>query len=405
MFVLLSLLRTTTSDVYTSNNQALTISAEDYVNTYGIQLKSSKDYAFQLRPNITLTEATIAVTKKWVNSVCPQCQSTAQDTYHCMYYFYIYVKLETSYYLLLLWDMFLDFGSFEVFEEKFQMRPHYEVIIQPDHAKNINVIINKLSSQHYDARMVHRHWVDKSIAFSDSLAIYLENQVNDWNKLIESWNITISKYDEASYNNHIRQKQDLLVLYHEWKMMNHSMSQLYKRQYRQTSNLKITPCTPADYAFSDINWNNTIIFNELCTYLNSIQSANLYDTQFTILKNLKVTHNDVYLKVYNSYTSLTSKQNCRQLRSFRTVSKIDTEEWKSELVYLLGKLWKDVPNQTLPFWFLRTASYWEMIKMFYEYLIGCICEFFLIRLDNYAANQKRSLLHNLNLALEHFQNL
>jgi hypothetical protein len=114
----------------------------------------------------------------------------------------------------------------------------------------------------------------------------------------------------------------------------------------------------------------------------------------------------VYLKVYNSFTTLKSRhpQN-RQLASFRTVSKIDIEEWKFELTLLLDKIWKDGPNQTLPLWFLKTSSYWEIIKLVYMYILDYIYEFFLVRLENYAAIQKKNLLLNLNLALEHLRNL
>lgn len=268
------------------------------------------------------------------------------------------------------------------------------------------MIIDRLTSQHYDARIVQRRWVDDSFAFGDRLAIYLENQAKEWNNLIEYWNRTTTKHDEHQHNKNHKQKLDLLVLDHEWKMINQSMNQLYKRQYREIVDLQIARCTPAEYILVGIDWNNTSIFDQFCSYLNSIQSANLYDTQFIILQNLKVTHKDVYLKVYNSFTTLKSRhpQN-RQLASFRTVSKIDIEEWKFELTLLLDKIWKDGPNQTLPLWFLKTSSYWEIIKLVYMYILDYIYEFFLVRLENYAAIQKKNLLLNLNLALEHLRNL
>jgi hypothetical protein len=389
---------------------ALAISPEDYFTKYGIQLKSSKDYIIPTRQHKTLARTAIAVTEKWIDAVCPQCTSAAQNTYHHIYYLYVYIKLETRYYLRLLLDMLRDsynyFHHSEHFSKQFESRPNHETVNTPDHAKNIDMIINRLSSQHYDARTVQRYWVDESFAFSDHLAIYLKNQIIEWNKLIELWHLTTENYDGYQYNktpDH-KQKLDLLVLDHDWKMVNHSMNQLYKQQYRQILDLKTTRCIPTEYPLVNIRWSNALIFDQLCHYLNSIHSANLYDTQFHFLQNLKIVHKDVYLKIYNSYTSLKLLQN-RQLASFRTVNTIDIEEWTSELLLLLGKIWKDGPNQTLPLWFLKSTSYWDMIKIAYRYLLDCIYEFFLIRLENYAVIQKRNLLLNLNVALEHLRNL
>ncbi|KAI8091403.1 uncharacterized protein B0P05DRAFT_583915 [Gilbertella persicaria] len=330
--------------------------ADTYAFKYGFKQKTAQD--FMLPRKVRSSSPWLLFFTDWLHDLPSVFALT------CM---------KITYYFVLLYNALHD-----VYLSQLRLPTLYAPIDPIYHQRNISAIIYQLETQRHEARLVHKKWVQDSFEIHDILVNFVQNQLNEWQHLMTQWNTT----------HHINQA----FLEYDWKMANQSLRQLYRTGYYSTLQLK----PRLSHVPLRIEPYNQALFQQLMAYLHQLHQIQIDQTKHVLVRHLNFVRHDTYLQLYHSF--LARKQGKSYALHHVTLSPF--------VLTRLNKIWKEDPEKTVPYYFLKKATplqlIWFLVKFIWTWVIDYIC----VCLGSYHQMEREKLLHQLDMSIEnlvHFE--
>jgi hypothetical protein len=301
-----------------------------------------------------------------------------QHRFQQVKYEYYSILFKIKYFFIRLIDYFKDFYSSTRIDEPLSLNRRFvhnrlKFSKGAKIRETISEIIQKLPVEERNAAGdIHRKWITDCHMFGQNIVYAMKKQAESLDKLLDSW--------IARYRYHINRFQDdedmksdqtqlcLLLINQDWILTKYRMDRLYKQQYKYISGLRFD------------SKDRPTAFAPLYEIFDQYQSSTLYITQHFVLKNMNQTKSDLEWQLYQSYVALKGNRAVTIVRENGMF-----EEPKQGLIVLSNKnyqslipkiqfYWDSLPENSLPFSFFSTASYWQIVLYFVKSMWGWIVD-------------------------------
>lgn len=194
----------------------------------------------------------------------------------------------------------------------------------PLHTQQLDNLISALEFQHAEGRQLQQNWINRSKKNYHVFSNMLNTQMNDWNQLFDQWN-------------HTRTGTELEVYYRQKTYKALLKQTLYQHEYSLSRIPETMPCSLPQTAYPE----NVPAFKELCQLLQFLYSSSIQETKLMLVRHARLQHQKMVLYIRPNQPNIST----------------------------LHHIWIQIPERTVPFWYLYSCSWYELFLMFIKFIV------------------------------------